>query len=136
LISVAAPLSQCWTKATDAEPGPPRYSANWALARRARFKSYPDRIECGDWVIPATDVRDAVLYEARQWFIPVYVLAVSTERRTWQFGFNPWCKVAAHLPFAFRRERVRLRHSAFSLAVRALLVAYLAFVLWRFLRGR
>jgi hypothetical protein len=133
---VAPPFYQCWTKATDAEPGPPRYSANWPLARRARFKSYPDRIECCDWVIPATEVRDAVLYEARQWFIPVSVLAVSTEHRTWQFGFNPWCNVAAHLPFPFRRERVRLRYSAFSLVIRALLIAYLASLLWQFLRDR
>ena len=130
------PIYQCWTKATDAESGAPRYSANWALARRARFRIYPERIECGDWVIPAGEVREAVLYEARQWFIPVYVLALSTERRTWQFGFNPWCKVAAHLPFAFRRERVRLRYSPFSIAVRVLLVGYLAFLLWRFVRGR
>jgi hypothetical protein len=39
--------------------------------------------------------------------------------------------VAAHLPFPFRRERVRLRYSIFSLAVRAALLAYVAYLVWR-----
>lgn len=125
---MTAPLYRAWTKGTDQEPGAPRYSANWATARRAWFRVYDDRVECGDWVIPASAVQDAVLYESRQWFMPVSVLAVTTAARTWQFGFNPWARVAEHLPFAFRRERVRLRYSAFSVAVRVLLLGYVAWV--------
>jgi hypothetical protein len=126
-------LYRTWTKGTAGETGLPRYSADWALARRAWFKCYADRVECGDWVIQAADVRDAVLYDTRQWFLPVFVLAVLTDARTYQFGFNPLSRVASHLPFSIRRECVRLGHSPFSIAVR-LLLAYAAFLVWRYWR--
>jgi hypothetical protein len=124
-------IYRCWTKATDAEPGPPRHSANWVVARRAWFYIYPDRVECGDWSIRRADVRDAVLFTARQMLIPVYILSVQTTERTYQFGFNPWVHVADHLPFPFRRERVRLGYSAFSITARFLLLAYLVYLVWR-----
>ena len=133
---MTAPLYQNWTKGTDAETGSPRYSANWATARRGQFKCYSDRVECGDWTIQAADVQEAVLYETRQWFIPVLILGVSTTDRRWQFGFNPWTRVARYLPFAFRRERVRLGYSKFSLLGRAVLALYAAFWLWRLIANR
>jgi hypothetical protein len=58
-------------------------------------------------------------------------LAVSTADGTWQFGFNPWVRIAEHLPFEFRCESVRVRYSAFSLIVRLAAIAYLAYVLMR-----
>jgi hypothetical protein len=123
-------LYTSWSKGTTSELGLPQYSANWAMAKRGRFKVFSDRVECGDWVIPASSVKEAVLFEARQWFIPVYILAITTVDKTWQFGFNPWSKVAEHLPFQFRRERVRLRYSRFSIVVRAVLLGYLAYLAW------
>ena len=119
-----------WTKGTVSEAGTPRYSANWVTARRAWFKTFSDRVECGDWVIPASSVQDAILFETKQWFIPVFVLAVTTSEHTWQFGFNPWSRVASHLPFSFRRERVRLQYSLFSIIIRGILLAYLIQWLW------
>lgn len=65
------------------------------------------------------------MYEARQWFIPVFVLSVETSSRNYRFGFNPWTAVASHLPFDFRREKVRLGYSAFSIGLRMALLAYL-----------
>jgi len=118
---------KCWTKATHREAGEPRHSAAWVVSRRAWFKVFGDRIECGDWTIVPSSVLEAVLFETRQWFIPVFVLRLSTEDATYQFGFNPWCRVASHLPFEVERQRVKMRYSPFSLALRiavGLLLAY------------
>jgi hypothetical protein len=130
-IAMNEPLYIAWVKGTTGEIGPPRYSANWSIARRGWFKVFPDRVECGDWVIPSEDIREATLFEARQWFIPVYVLSLATKERTWQFGFNGWSRIASYLPFSVKRERVRLRYSAFSVGIRALLLAYLAYWLFK-----
>lgn len=132
---MTAPRYQAWTKGIEGVTGTPQRSAAWVTARRARFHCYADRVECGDWVIPASEVKDAVLYETRQGFITFSVLALSTGTRTFQFGFNPWARVAPHLPFSFRRERVRLRHSPLSIASRAILLIWVAWLLWRILRG-
>jgi hypothetical protein len=56
---------------------------------------------------------------------------VETASGTYQFGFNPWVRVSTHLPFPHQHERVTLRYSAFSVAVRVALVAYLAYVIWQ-----
>ena len=130
-MSESRPRIACWTKGTDREAGPPRYSHHWVGARRARLVVYGDRLVCGDWVIPIGEIRAATLFEARQLLlIPVFILCVQTDERTYQFGLNPWCKIAPALPFAFERERVRLGYSPFSLAIRLLLLAYLAYLLW------
>jgi len=131
IATKARPNYKAWVKGTMGESGPPRYSANWATARRAWFKVYPDRIECGDWIIPASAVEEAVLFETKQWCIPVYILAIKTSEKTWQFGFNPWTRIASYLPFDFRREHVRLRYSRFSLLIRSLFVVYIVYSLWR-----
>ena len=125
------PLYRAWTKGTTGEAGPPRYSANWSVARRAWFEIFPDRIKCGEWVVPREDVKEATLFETRQWFFPVYVLSLTTEEKTWQFGFNPWSRIGSYLPFPVERERVRLRYSAFSVVIRALLLAYAAYWLFK-----
>ena len=123
-----APTYRCWTKATDAETGPPRYSANWIASRRAWFSVFSDRVECGDWVIRRSDVRDAVLYRSRTLLLPVHVLSVVTEKQTFQFGFNPWVRLRGRLPFDVREERVAMRYSAFSLAVRGGLLGYAVYL--------
>lgn len=128
---MTAPKYRAFVKATRSETGPPRRSASWIFARRGWLKVFDDRLECGNWVIPASAVTSAVLYDARHGFLRAPVLAVSTADGTWQFGFNPWVRIAEHLPFEFRRESVRVRYSAFSLIVRLAAIAYLAYVLMR-----
>lgn len=124
-------IYRCWTKATSREEGQPGPSLNWAISRRAWFRIYRDRVECGDWVLPVDELQHAVLYEGRQIGVPVRVLELRTERGTYQFGFNPWVAIERHLPFPFSREKIRLRYSVFSLVVRIALILYLGFFIWQ-----
>ena len=126
---MAKPLYRCWTKATNREEGEPRRSLNWVGSRRAWFKVYEDRIECGDWTIPTSAVQDAVLYEASQFFIPARVLSLEAEGVTYQFGFNPWCRVGQHLPFEVRNEKIKLGGSPFSIVVRLILLGYIIYLI-------
>jgi hypothetical protein len=130
---MASPIYRAWAKAIRTDSSAPGYSASWVTAVRGWLNVHPDRVECGDIVIPAKSVEGAVLYEARQSFIPVYILAVTIAEGTYQFGLNPWTNIGPHLPFPFRRERIRLRYSAVSMAVRVALLAYIAYVLFRWL---
>lgn len=114
-------------KATTREDNEPRYSHNWVTARRARFKIYDDRIVCGDWTIPFAEVEQARVYETKSMFMSVEILHLITERGSFQFGFNPWVKAAEHLPLSLEREQVKMQYSSFSMMVRFVLVAYLAY---------
>jgi len=133
---VETPAYRCWTKATNAELGPPRRSAHWLVARRDWFCVFQDRIECGDWIIRREDVGEAVLYRTRSLFMPVSVLSVLTGKETFQFGFNPWVRIRDRLPFDVREERVTMRHSAFSLVTRGVICAYLLFLAARWWLSR
>lgn len=93
-------MKRFWTKATTRESGKPRRSGAWVTARRGWFKVFADRVECGDWKIPFAAVERAVLYTGRQFFIPVSVLELRSEDRTYQFGFNPWAHPEQHLALA------------------------------------
>jgi hypothetical protein len=37
----------------------------------------------------------------------VYLLWVTTERASWQFGFNPWSRIGTYLRFPVSYVRVR-----------------------------
>ena len=126
-------MKRFWTKATTRENGSPRRSANWVSARRSWFEIFSDRAECGDSIIPFETVEKAVLYTGRQFFVPVSVLELQTPGETYQFGFNPWARPERHLPLELERQRMRLGYSPFSVLVRVLLVAYLAWLAWRWL---
>jgi hypothetical protein len=130
------PLYKCWVKATDCETGAPRHSYNWLASRRGWLKVFTDHLECGDWSIPASDVKSATLYELRYGFLPGgSVLVIDTAARTYQFGINPWIRVGDRLPFPFNRERAKLGYSPFSLAVRIALILYVIFFLVRLLNN-
>jgi hypothetical protein len=109
------------TKATRRETGELRLSVNWVLSRRGWFKVFPDRIECGDWSIPFSDIEEPILYHSRQAFVPVSVLKIRAGAETYQFGFNPWANPERHLPIPYRQERVSLKMSLSSLLVTGLL---------------
>ena len=124
-------LHRCWTKATDREPGPPRYSLNWVVSRRGWLRVFADRLECGDWLIPTISVTGATLYAAGLG----RVLVVATPDRTYQFGLNPWCRIEQHLPFGITKERLKLRYSRFSVLLRVAVLAYLLYLLMQWLRA-
>ncbi len=126
-------MKRFWTKATIRETGSPRRSANWVAARRAWFKIFEDRFECGDWVIPLDAVEKAILYTGRQFFMPVSVLELQTAAQTYQFGFNPWVKLERHLIMDFEKQTVRFGYSAFSVVIRIILAGYLIFLVWRWI---
>ena len=121
---------RCWCKATNREDSEPRYSHNWVSSERAWFKVFGDRIECGSWVIPFSEVKEAVIYNAKQMFVPVQVLQVVTEQGNFQFGFNPWTSPTEHLVLDMRQENIRLKYSPFSIVVRVVILGYLAFWVW------
>ena len=125
------PLYRCWTKATNREAGSPRRSWNWATSRRAWFKIFLDRVECGDWKVPLGSIRRAVVYRGRSFLLPVRVLHLEAESGTYQFGFNPWVKIESHLPFDTEAQEVRFGYSAFSVVVRIAAAAWVVYWLWK-----
>jgi hypothetical protein len=128
---------RCWTKATRREAGEPRYSANWLAARRAWLEFHAERVTCGDWSIPFTEVNRATLYGVRQFFfIRVSVVELETAKGTFQFGVNPWVDPTPHLPLQLTVQQARLRYSPFSILARVALVVAVLWWCWRYLSGR
>jgi hypothetical protein len=121
---------KCFCKATNREDQEPRYSHNWVAAKRAMFKVFDDRVECGSWNIPLSDVKSAHLYKTTQMFIPVNVLQFVTEKGSYQFGFNPWASPFKHLGIKYEQSEIKLGYSTYSVVVRVLLVAYLGYMAW------
>ena len=124
------PIYQCWCKATRREDSEPRYSHNWITAKRARFKIFEDRVQCGSWSIPFAEIDKAIVYQGKQMFIPVKVLHLITADGSYQFGFNPWATPTTHLNLPLDEQRVRFGYSPFSIAVRVVLVILLATWVW------
>ena len=99
------------------------YGMSWVTARRAILKVFADRIECGDWTIPCSEIERAVLFETKQWFIPCYILKVGTANVAYQFGLTGGKFWRGELPFPATREKGKLHYSTFSLIVRGIVVA-------------
>jgi hypothetical protein len=55
---------------------------------------------------------------------------IRTGTETYQFGFNPWAHPEKYLAIPYHEERVKLRLSPFSLAVRIVAVLLLLYLLW------
>ena len=104
------PRYKCWTKAVIGESGKPGTSLKWVLSRRAWFKVFERRIECGDWIIRFSEIQNAIVYRTRQNFIPVTVLSIATAEESYQFGFNPWANPIMYLHLPYREETVKLKN--------------------------
>jgi hypothetical protein len=63
-------------------------------------------------------------------FMPVPVLQIQASGQTYQFGFNPWANPMKHLTIPYREETVKLKYSAFSTAVRVIVICYLIYFIW------
>jgi hypothetical protein len=123
------PIHRCMTKGVRGAADQFEYGLSWVTSRRGSLKVFSDRLECGDWTIPFEEIQQAVLFETRQWFIRCYVLKVRTAATTYQFGLNPGRFWRGDLPFEVERQKGRLKYSAFSIAIRVVLVAA---ILWHF----
>ena len=124
------PLYECMCKATDKESGEPRYSQNWVAARRATFKVFDNRVQCGDWIIPFSDVTEATVYNSKSMMMKVRMLQITTAEKTFQFGFNPWAKPIDHIDLQYQEYDVTLQHSVFSICLRLGLTALLLYQAW------
>lgn len=115
-------IYRCACKANKGFVGTPEYSAKWLGSKRKSFKIYENKITCGSWVLPFEEINSATLFKTKQWFIPVEVLGLVTEKEGYQFGFNPWSHPTKHMNFPIPEQRVRLGYSTFSIALRVILV--------------
>lgn len=121
---------KAWCKATDREDSEPRYSYKWAISRRAWFRIYEDRVECGDWKIPFESIEKAIVYKTKQMFIPATVLQLITKSKSYQFGFNPWASPIQHLQVEVEEKSIKLKYSALSIAIRVFLIGYLIYFIY------
>jgi hypothetical protein len=132
-------LHKCMAKATTAEGDQRKYRPNWITSRRGSLKVFDDHLECGDWRIGYSEIKNAVLYSFRSFFlrIPGYILTVDTEDRTYHFGLNGWGRFwKSELPFAAKREKGELGFTWFSIVVRLILVGYIGYIAWRWIASR
>jgi hypothetical protein len=84
-------LHKCMTKATTAEGDQMKFGPNWVVAKRGMLKVFEDRIECGQWIIPNKEIKEATMYSIRSNFIiPGFVLKLLTEEKAYHFGYKLW----------------------------------------------
>jgi hypothetical protein len=123
-------LYKCMTKATTTEGDNIRYSLNWVFSRRGFLQVFADHLECGNWVIPYSEIQEAVLVRTRQMLIPGYVLRVKARGQIYQFGLNPSKFWTGELPFRVTREESPLSYSWFSIVIRVAAIAMAVYLLW------
>lgn len=116
------------TKATTAEGEDLRHSFNWVVSRRGILKVMPDALICGDWRIPYDQIEDAILFSIWSIF-PGFLLRIKCSGTVYQFGVNWNVFWKKDLPFPVTRERGKLKYSAFSIVIRAILFGYVAYLI-------
>ncbi len=131
-VSGNQPLYSCWCRGTDKETGEPRTSINWVLSRRAMFRVYDDRVECGDWIILFSDVKKAIAYKAKQWPRTANFIHLETENRNFQFVFPFVGNPAKHMNLELTEQNVKLQQGPITIVLRLAVVSYLAYVAWNY----
>jgi hypothetical protein len=118
------------TKALIAEGDYTMPSARWIVSRRGTLKVFSDRLECGDWSIPYDEIEESVLHSGAGLLFPGYVLKVTTQNKTYQFGLNPGGFWKGELPFPVRRTSRSRGQTLFVYTVRTVVMVVLAYWLW------
>jgi hypothetical protein len=113
------------TKATTAEGDELRYSPNWVVSRRAILKVMDDSLVCGNWTIPYSELKGAILYRVWATYMPCYILKVTTGEKSYQFGLNPRKFWKGELPFEVKREKAKLQYSNFSIVLRGMALIFI-----------
>jgi len=107
--------------------------ARWVIAKRAVLLVTGERVLCGNWEIPVHSIRQAVIVR----LIPTsgrgLVLKIATKGgQHYQFGLLHDAAWFEGLPFPVEVQAGTLRYSAFSIVLRLSVLAYLAWVAWRY----
>lgn len=132
---MSVPIHKCMTKAVVAQGDQMECGPSWVMSRRVSLRLFDDRLECGDWIIPYAEIRDATLSSFRTPIlrIPGFVLAVRTDTKTYHFGLSNGDFWNGELPFDVERRKASLRLSLFSLLARVAVISGTLYLLWRIL---
>jgi hypothetical protein len=109
-----------------------QYAAGWIAARRGTLILTDQKLVCGSWEIPLSTVNKAVLLRVKALFAKALVLKVSTtDGHHYQFGlqYDPVWETQTALKLTI--EESKIKYSAFSIALRVILGAW---VIWLFIR--
>lgn len=92
------------------------------FAKRWLLKCYENRVVCGSWIIPYSQVSKATLYKFNSLIGGGYVFELITKDATYQFGMNPWANLSKSLNIPLDHQQVKLGYSPFSIALRVVVV--------------
>jgi hypothetical protein len=104
---------------------------DWVTSQRAVVLLTENKIVCGKWTIPLDTISTAQLVKINSLFGGGQVLKVqTTDDKNYQFGMqlNPQWTNQQRLPLTL--EKGQVKHSAFSILVRLIIVAYLIYWLY------
>jgi hypothetical protein len=119
-------IYSCMTKAIISEGDDIRRSLGWVTSRRGRLKVFSDRLECGDWRLPFSEIETSTLASFRSLlFIPGYILKIKTKGKIYQFGLNGGSFWKGSLPFPVTREQGSVKHSPLSVVIRVIVFGYI-----------
>ncbi len=127
----AQQLYSCFCKAAECEPGEPKISKNWFFARRASFRVFDDRVQCGNWTFPFPAINRATVYKTKQWPFTHDVLQLEMGGRCVQFGFFIWANPIKHLKLDIETRNATLKTHPATILFRIALVGILAYEIWK-----
>lgn len=81
------------------------FSLRWAGSRRGFLKVYDDALECGDWRIPFSEIKEAELVSFPYFFTRGYLLRVQTASALYQFGVSPSKFWKGPIPFTANKSK-------------------------------
>lgn len=107
--------------------------ARWVVARRAVLLVSNERLVCGNWEVPVGEIEQAVIMRITPKPGRGLVLKIATrDGQHYQFGLLHDAAWFERLPFPVEVQDGSLRYSAFSIVLRLFLLAYLAWMAWRY----
>ncbi|WP_437921922.1 hypothetical protein [Sphingobacterium sp. LRF_L2] len=101
---------------------------DWVTSQRAVILLTDKKLVCGKWIIPIDTISTAQLLEINSLFGGGQVLKIqTTDDKNYQFGmqFNTEWTSQQQLPLTL--EHGQVKHSAFSIIVRLIVVGYLIY---------
>ncbi len=100
----------------------------WVTSQRAVVLLTDKRIKCRKWNIPLEEISSAKLIRINTTFGPVQVLKVTTKNQDhFQFGMQLNDEWTDQKILSLNIEKGKLKYSLFSIAVRLILIGYIAY---------